>query len=184
MNKLGSPIFLLIYLISYTWYSQSLESISIGYFGEILVQPGVKIGANFKLTDFNKSNTNYVSTGVQVAAYTFPYDHTTLMANIASGFNWKKQHKKLWHYVGIGFGYAEQSKIESLTVNLGTGETENNRIWRTRWIPTVNYMARRDINDNFGIFGKLSYGVILSDIEESRAILFTEMGVNLFINSK
>ncbi|MCR9252463.1 MAG: hypothetical protein NXI20_18720 [bacterium] len=173
-----------IFLISGTISAQKLESVSIGYFGEILIQPGLKTGLNFNLKSLDDERNKWISGSTQIAFYSFPYDHTSLMANFESGYNWKKPDRKLGHYVGIGFGYAEQSKIESLTVNLGTGETENNRIWRTRWIPTVNYMARRDINESFGLFGKLSYGVVLSGIAESRAILFTELGVNLFINSK
>ena len=163
--------------------------ISIGYFGHLAYQPGMKIGAQFDLKSWKKGSEEaaitksfYVSP--QIGLYTYPTVHTSYLANADFGYKRVKSRSQKYWAFSIGLGFLNQSQITERRVNLNDGSKEKTRENWAWFLPTLNYEFGKSINEKIGWYGKLSSGLKMASTRETSMVLFTEIGLKFNLFSK
>ena len=163
--------------------------ISISYFGQFIVQPGLKIGTEFNLKNWENTSpktkiTNrqfYLSP--QVGYFNVPNVHSGLIFNVDVGYKKLRANPLSYSAFSIGLGYLAQSRVLTISTNLGTGEVDSRERETSSYaVPTVNYELGRAFSENLGWFGKVSLGSKLLSQKESEMVVFGELGVKFYLN--
>ena len=182
MKKLFS--FGILLAISMGVFSQNSKNIpiSIGYLGNLGYHPGLKVGTQFDLKNweteaekFTKLQSFYVSP--QVGFYVYPNVHTGYIVNADFGYKRIKNHKNKYSAFSIGLGFLNQSQIIERRVKLSDGSQEKIRENWGWFMPTLNYEFGKAINEKIGWYGKGSYGFKMASSRENAAVLFVELGL-------
>ena len=162
--------------------------ISIGYFGNNGIRPGLKIGTKLNLGAWQRSisektRINQVFLQPEIGFYTWPGVHTTFITNINFGFKKSKGMYQLYSAYSLGVGLINQSQIINIKVDLSDGSSTNVRDnWR--WVTsTLNYEFGKIYNNNIGWYGKLSGGYRFASKQPAAPIFFLEFGLTYRFSS-
>ena len=163
--------------------------ISAGYWANLGLHPGVKIGAEFPLKTLEKEKKNgkvatrTIYAGPQLGVYNRRRNNTNLLIGAEAGIKLQQQGKKPYSIFSVGAGYLGRSQINTLSFSLGDGSrTGVEREWRSYFLPTVGYSFGMDLNDNWGWYAKASTGYLLSPNYERSGIVFIEVGAKFYLH--
>ena len=161
-------------------------ALSLSYFGEYLIRPGVKVGASFNLGTLAGSQARekqwHWRLDPEFATYWRPDVNTNFLINTKGGLVQTSMEGKGASSVSIGLGYLLQSQIISETVSLGSGETEKNRQTRQYFLPTANYAFEKRFSIDWGWFIGYSIGMKISGTRESAMVMFLDCGTRYFLS--
>ncbi|MEO0728501.1 MAG: hypothetical protein AAFZ63_28430 [Bacteroidota bacterium] len=175
---------LLLFLTCYGLSAQSQAEglrIATGYFASFGVQPGGSISLDIPIGSFSKA---YVLRP-QVAVFTNPGNHYSVLTMVAMNRQWNKQKKERlrYHRLGLGLGYGLQFEQVGLSVNLGSGEVDaRDRVEYSYLFPHLTYGYGRWLGSCWGMYAQLSVGQQLGKDSKGSALLNTELGVFYQLN--
>ena len=157
---------------------------SFSYLGHLGFQPGVKVGLEMPLMGKPSSaSPEDMRTWIirpQAAFFTNPGDDQNLLINVETGIRMPISGKNAYRIISFGLGYLNQSKLQSFSVNLGNGQTDNKqRVSDHSLLPTLNYEYGWATHRKMSWFSKLSIGRRLFASNEDTMLLFLELGVKL-----
>ncbi len=157
--------------------------ISIGLISHAGWQPGVKIGTQFDLKNWEtetekltKLKSFYMRP--QLGFYIYPNTHIAYLVNADFGYKRVKDINQKYSAFSIGLGFLNQSQITERKVNLSDGNVEKTRENWAWFLPTLNYEFGKSINEKIGWYSKFSYGFKIASARENTAVIFIELGVN------
>lgn len=181
-------IFLL--LLCCVGFSQAQEQsrrlpITIGYFSQIVVQPGIKLGTELPLNvGLNVADRQWLLSP-QAGFFSNPGDDRNLVLNLEAGLRKKHSSKNHYNTYGLGLGYLRQAKVVSFAVNLGSGNTsDTERDSRGFFMPTLSHEWGWATHKKRSWYTKLSTGYRLFGPEENSLMLFAEIGIKLNWNTQ
>lgn len=161
--------------------------ISVSYFSFAAIRPGIKVGTQLNMRqwqteqDTAKINKSfYISP--QFGIYSWPNVYTSTLLNAEFGYKRQQVGKKSHWALGAGLGYLRQSDIQSLVVNLGSGDTDD-KIRETTgyFLPSVSGQFGSRLNNKMDWFTKITSGIRLAPDTESAFALFAEFGITYHI---
>ena len=164
-----SFVILSFLLLPATWVLGQDLALSTGYFGPYLMQPGIKVGAEF---DFGKI---YVSP--QLAYFSRLGNNTNGMVNLEAGFRKQKSDKKFFSTYSMGVAYLYQSELLSSIVALGSSAIENTRESRHYFIPSLNFGFGWSVKDRLDWYTKISGAWKIAADQEGQFLLLGELGL-------
>lgn len=159
--------------------------LSIGYFSNYGFQPGVKIGTQFHLKNwesehegkkgnFTKSKSYFINP--QIGFYSWIGNDINFLLNTEIGYQRIKSSKNTFSAISIGLGYLAESEVIAITYNLSDGSIkEKNRELRNHFLTTINYEFGKAINSKLAWYGKPSLGWKLSN--NSSMVVLIEAGL-------
>ena len=159
--------------------------ISISYFGQSAIHPGIKVGTAFKLKSWSASKGEKVKlrdlvVQPQFAIYTRVGYNTNYYFLTDLGYRMQTQDKRFYMIFSGGLGYLMQSEHLGFSVDLGSGDhTNKNREFRGYFIPTVSYELGGNIKPKLGWFTKVAMGRQFSGAKENSSVLFLDVGVKI-----
>ena len=182
-------IFFLPLLGTHLMSQADLSPISVGYFGNLGYQPGLKIGTQFDLRSWSKDSDDltirksfYISP--QVGFYVDPNVHTGYVITTDFGFKRVKGNEFKYYAFSLGTGLLIQSQITELKVNLSDGSKENTREHWAWFLSTLNIEFGNSITNNLGWYAKLSGGYKMAPSRGDAIVLFAEFGARFNLFSK
>ena len=194
--KKTTLIYALLFTSSLVFSQNKSEGlpISVGYFGNFLIQPGAKIGAQFSLnkweTEHEGKKGNYtkekrIFVSPQVAFFSRPGNNMNLLVNADIGYQRKKMNQGSYSAVSLGLGYLLESQVVSIVYNLSDGSIkEKIREPRNYFLPTINYEFGHAIDFKTNWYMKFSLGSKLSPNRERSGVFFIELGMRHFIGKE
>lgn len=157
------------------------SSYSVGYFGPIPNEPGLRLAVNFPIKSFEKSAL--ILNG-HIGSFNKKNDNFNALVGAELGWALQKPNSKNRHIFSLGSGYLLQSEVSEFSVNLQGKITVLERSLRHIFMPTVNYEYGRLVNDRIALFGKVSYGYRIAPTIENAGSLMWEFGVRFLLNKK
>lgn len=159
-------------------------SFSIGYLGEYLVNPGVKVGAQFNYHAWEKEKESkkgaytlyqnlYISP--QLGYYTRVGNHSNYYANLDIGY--QHQMRKIYTTYAIGLGYMLKDETLSKTVDLGSGQKSRVNEINHFFVPTFMYGLGGQLSGKLGWFVKGTVGAKIPKRAELDLLVLVELGV-------
>jgi len=185
-------ILLLMFLASVEVVAQEKESDptwSVSYLGHIGFQPGLKLGLEMPLmgqaTQVLPDEMRTWIIRPQVGYFTNPGDDQNWLINVEAGIRKPIAGKNAYRIFSFGLGYLNQSKMNSFSVNLGNGQTDNRqRVSDHFLLPTLNYEYGWATHRKVGWFTKVGLGRRSFGNHDS-FMLFAELGIKFkFKNDK
>ena len=173
---------LLFFFLSWKLYAQTpVQSprVIFGYHSQAGIQPGLKIGAEFSIKDWDSRTRSFnYFLNPNVAYYTWPGNDRNLYSHFEFGIGTRKERKKVRNAISLGAGYLLESQLISYSVNLGTGDlNDENREIRHYFVTTINYTWERKFSEVIDGYFKPSYGFRFGENDKTSALLFLELGV-------
>lgn len=169
-------------------FSQEKEiPISLAYFGNFAIQPGVKVGTELDFKYWEKESSPKIQKlfiSPQFAVFTRVRKNTNYFFNVNIGYKRQNKERKLYQSFSLGLGYLLQNELLSFSVNLGSGDiTDKNKELRHYFLPTINYELGGYIGQkrNFGWYSQYSLGSKIAPSRESSVVVFLEVGGKLFL---
>ncbi|MEL6865480.1 MAG: hypothetical protein AAFP19_13725 [Bacteroidota bacterium] len=162
-------------------------SLDIGYFSQAAIHPGSKLGITWTLEQweldipsgkdrFIRQNAFQISP--QIAYYVAPDNHRNFLLNVEMIYRFKKAHRRNFSAFSIGMGTLQRNRLQTFSVNLGSGETEEEQRERVGYfLPSLSYTLGRSFGQRIDGFTKFSYAYLLGAGEENSARLFFELGL-------
>ena len=168
--------------------SEQALPITVGYWGNLATQPGIKVGAQLTLKDWQKEKGDKVKgrklfVRPEIGVYNRHRNNTNLLVGAEAGIQLQREGRKFFHSVGLGLGYLGRSQILSIRFSLGDGSiVGKEREWRSYILTTLNYTFGSEITSRLAWYGKASVGPALSFTREPTTMAFLEVGlrINLF----
>ena len=166
--------------------AQAMEQdqfVSFSYLGHIGIQPGLRVGLEMPLIkpcpEKGVPKNNWVIRP-QAAFFTNPRDDRHLLVNAEVGLKKARRGKNNYQLISFGLGWLNQSKLESFSVNLGNGQTDNEQRASDHFLlPTLNYEYGWATHRKVSWFSKLGLGHRLLGNKEESLMLFLEIGLKL-----
>ncbi len=182
---LGLSILLLLFCLQSQNGANAQEvntrSISLGYFGPIPNESGLRLGVNLPIKTFEKSAL--VLNG-HVGSFNKKNDNFNVLLGAELGWSLQNPSSKNRHVFSLGSAYLLQSEVSEFSVNLQGKITVLERSLRHIFMPTVNYEYGRLVNDRLTPFGKISYGYRMASTIENAGSFMWEFGMRILLNSK
>ena len=161
--------------------------LTLGYFSNSFIHPGLKVGAQFKLKDWEQSERRSFQTfwSPQASFYSNLGNDRNLLFTAEGGIMTQKIGKKASHALSLGLGYLNESELLDVRVNLGSGDIENgDRDIRNYMLAMLNYSFDRQINERLSWYLKGSYAYRMANNGLSSALVFLDFGLKVRINGK
>ena len=161
--------------------------IRVSYFGSFLIRPGIKLGTEIQLKSWDgegakTSATRTLLLSPQLGLYNYPNTYTGFLVNTAALYKRQKAGKKKYLAFGGGLGVLRESVIESVSINLGSGDTDKkNRSGQFYFMPSLQYEWGGEISQQLGWFSTYTLGIKLAPNIESAMTGFVEVGVRYHI---
>lgn len=158
--------------------------ITIGYYGHFAIQPGIKVGTEFKSEGIRIGQRDWLISP-QFGFFSSPKDDNNLVINLESGFRKVNINKHRYNTFSVGLAYWRESKLTSFAVNLGSGNTESKeREGRGALLPTLSYTYGWGTHRNLSWYAKYSVGPAISGKRENVMAMFIELGIKFNLNRK
>ena len=123
------------------------------------VQPGARVAWRRGLRGWDGRRARVAWTaGADVAGYVRPANHASLWLDGATGLRWTRAANGRFRGVELGLATAFDRQTESLSVDLGSGETTATRTWRAHVVPTSTGRLGRTWDRGLGWFASASVG--------------------------
>ncbi|GEM_PF-6640651 len=162
-----------------TWSQSRPWDISVGYFGPIPFEPGIRIGVHTPLKQFENSA---VMLNLQAAYFFRNLDNSNILLGSEIGWRFKKDEKRNINTLSIGTAYLMQFEVTGFTVNLQGDVISRERELRHIFMPTFNYEYARLIGDHWAPYLKLGYGQKFSGTAVNSGVVLWEFGTRYLFN--
>ncbi len=158
------------------------QELSLGYLGQVVVQPGVELNADFVLQDTLLGQPKLQLRFGGGAGYFAQVDvHRSFLADGYVGI--ARHGKKLAHRLSLRAGYLRESELLEGSVNLGSGSIVNERREQHSFFLTqCGYRMSGRLSPILGWYGRFSYGLRFSGREQRRAMVFAGVGLTFKID--
>ncbi|MEL6180235.1 MAG: hypothetical protein AAFS10_14840 [Myxococcota bacterium] len=143
--------------------------VRLGAFAPYAIQPGGRLAAFYAFhldppdatldTDVLRTN---LFVGPEVAVFTRPQVHTSVLAGVLFGYRLLTQPRDRFHEFALGAAYLAEFQIVSLDVELATGDLTKNRELRNYLVPTVHYTFGRELSGVWGWYLDVAVGRMMS----------------------
>ena len=166
--------------------------IKAGYWGGFGYQAGFKVGAQPTLKAWTKTHEKRqlasmrrLFVGLNMGFYNRYRDHSNILVEAEVGFETRREGKKFYHGVSGSIGAMGRFQIVGINYDVGDGSISSiNRDGRTYSPVLLNYFLGKDIDETWGWYTKVSYGILLAerrflDLRESSGMIFFELGVKI-----
>ena len=198
LSPLRWAVFLLPFLLLGTtlWGQSEAKGIpiSIGYFSHAFVQPGVKLGTQLRLKQWNREATrkgtvversDELFLSPQIGFFTWPGNNLSGLVNLEAGYLLPHPKHRLYSAFSLGVGYLATFDRESITIGLGDGSTTAAAYNRRDFIvPTLNYELGKHLTSFVGLFVKGSLGQRISFTGNVATAIYLEIGAKFYLPSK
>ena len=168
--------------------------ISISYYGPYLIQPGLKIGTDLTLKNWQstreKGDNSFILDkklliSPQVGFFVRSGNNTNYFVNTEIGFKRHKISRKSYLAFWAGLGYQFQIEVLSFTVDLSTGETvaweKENRHY---FLSALSGEYGGHISPKIGWFSKYTIGIRTGGDIGTATLLAFELGAKIFLSKK
>ena len=183
---------LLLFLSTQLSGQQQTEGlpISIGYFGNFLIQPGVKIGTQFSIKNWQKEKTgkktftrsSSLLISPQLGLFTRIGDQTSFLLNGELGYKRQKLSGGLYTMFSAGLGYLSEHQIQSVKISLTDGRvTEKEWAQSSYFMPNLGFEFGHAFSPRLGWYNKYTYGLKINPDEESSTLFFVELGLRYYL---
>ena len=190
--KRNLPILLLMLMAcqSAAQQTEAKTSISIGFFGHGIFRPGVKIGADIPVKQWQPNALDQDRSGLQktlfispqLATYSRINFYSGILTNVEVGLHLQRESRKFYSTYTIGVGYLAHFEVNSITVNFDGDITNKKRELRNFVLPSTSVILGWDIGKRSSVFTGLRYGMQLSPTRERSGQFFFECGFRLHLN--
>lgn len=157
------------------------RSISIGYFGPIPFEPGLRLGINFLFKSFDNSA---LILNMHVGVFNKKNDNFNVLAGAELGWKLQPEGSKNLNVFSLGAGYLFQNEVTEFSVNLQGDITATKRTPRHIFMPTINYEYGRVMNERLTPFFKLSYGHRMASTIANSGSFMWEIGSRISLNNE
>ena len=177
---------LLLFLTSFS-FAQTEEGglpVSIAYFGNYIIQPGLKIGTRHTMKQWQgqASKSQQLLFSPQVGVYTRPGNNTNYVLNLEFGYHRQKAERKRHAVYSIGLAYLLQSNLVSRNVSLGSGDQDYTRASEHAFVPTIAYEFGALIKPQWRWYVKTAVGNKFRADQEGAMIIWLDFGLITTIN--
>ena len=182
---LGSLLLLLLAGTLQAQFLQGPAHFKAAYWGHFGFQPGLKIGADWSVTDFGKSEgtAHQLYLGPEVSVFTNPGFSTNLLLGADLSYRRQGAEKGFFQGFALGLGYLREFEVLSQTVNLSDGSiAEKERQGRGYLLPAVHYYMGKEISEQCEGYLKLGYGKRYGSELVNTGMLFVELGIRFSLN--
>ncbi|UTW63133.1 hypothetical protein KFE98_02965 [bacterium SCSIO 12741] len=160
-------------------------TLSLGYFGQGVIRPGVRLGLDFQLKSFSKEKVKGEVTktkrttffgGPHLAHYTRPSYYSNYLIEIRGGLERQTEGKGFYSALSAGLGYQLNLEVMSFDVDFSGRRSNIEREARHFFFPSLRYEAGYEIGRRWRVYLGLTYGVELSGSYEATSQGFLEGG--------
>ena len=181
-RRLISTLWVLLCLIHSVQAQESVQrkspSLSLGLTSQSLLQPGLRIGCEWKLNTWEvEDKIKSVFLRPEIAGYFRTDVHISYLMQVNGGYVRTKADKGSFSAWSLGLGYLHQSQVTEYRVALSDGSKEKMRQNWPWFLATINYEFGKNIGSDWSWYGRISPGTKISAERESAALLFIEWGV-------
>lgn len=174
----------------------STSSLDIGYFGQFLIQPGIRIGKSIPLQNRQKIRElgirDYDQRRILFLQPNLGYyqqfrTHRTLIFSVDVGYTFQKKKPKgyAFHSLALGLGYQLSADLASYSVSLSDGSiTDKNWVNRHAWLPTFSYTHGFPLQPQLSAYYRLILGQAFETSDRTAASLFAELGLRFYFTTK
>jgi|GEM_PF-1384471 len=160
------------------------RALSLGYYSQFAIQPGLKVGTDFILPTGNDHVKKWLLS-TQIGFFSNIGDDDNLVLNIEAGRRKTNSSKHVYHTFALGLGYRYQAKLNSFSTHLGSGKSsDKERIYKGYFLPTLSYEFGWNTHKEVAWFSKYAIGPTLSTQVESSLAMFLEIGIKISLISK
>lgn len=174
----------------------STSSLDIGYFGQFLIQPGIRIGKSIPL----QSRQKFQELGIRqynqarilflqpsLGYYQQFRTHRTLIFSVDVGYTFQKKRPKghAFHSLALGLGYQLSGDLISYSVSLSDGSITD-KDWENRQalLPIFSYTHGFPLQQQLSAYYRLILGQAFEFSDRSTASLFAELGLRYYFTTK
>lgn len=147
--------------------------ISIGYFGPIPFEPGVRIGFHIPVTTYDHSS---LMLNLNTAYFFRNRDNSNLLFGGELGWRLHKDESRNINTFSIGTAYVMQWEVTGFSVNLQGETVARERELRHQFLPTLSYEYARMIGDRWAPYFKLGYGYKFTTNAPNSGVALWELG--------
>lgn len=152
--------------------------ISLAYFSQVGIEPGLKISAELPIKALESEAKNkQLFVSPQIGFFVRPNHHTNVLLMGDIGIKKQKEGKSAFSTFSLGLGYWYQSQIQSLTVQLGDGSQSQNRTNNHYFLPTINYSFGSKLIANSNWYSKIGVGQRFGGSASSTTTVLLELGL-------
>ena len=172
------------------------SNLDIGYFGQFLIQPGIRIGKSIPLQSRQKFKElgihQYNQARILFLQPSLGYfqqfrTHRTLMLSVDVGYTFQKKKPKghTFHSLALGLGYQLGADLVSYSVSLSNGSlAEKNWMNRQALLPMLSYTHGFPLQQQLSAYYRLILGQAFEISDRSTASLFAELGLRYYFTTK
>jgi|GEM_PF-6513849 len=174
----------------------SNRSLDIGYFGQFLMQPGIRIGKSIPLQSRQKFQElgirQYDQTRTLFLQPSLGYfqqfrTHRTLIFSADVGYTFQKKKPKghAFHSLALGLGYQLSADLVSYSISLSDGSiTDKNWVNRQALLPMFSYTHGFPVQQQLSAYYRLVLGQAFEFSDRNTASLFAELGLRYYFTTK
>ncbi len=174
----------------------STSSLDMGYFGQFLIQPGIRIGKNIPLHSRQKFRElgirQYHQARILFLQPSLGYyqqfrTHRTLIFSVDVGYTFQKKKPKghAFHSFALGLGYQLSADLVSYSVSLSDGSiTDRDWVNRQALLPMLSYTHGFPLQQQLSAYYRLILGQAFEISDRSTASLFAELGLRYYFTTK
>ncbi|MFK8045901.1 MAG: hypothetical protein AB8B72_10435 [Crocinitomicaceae bacterium] len=160
--------FTIALLCSYSVFSQeklwSNNPLQVSYFGHFGLHPGIKLGTEFSVKNWEKERKNDKGIKLkqylispQIGFYTHPGNHSGLIVQAEFSKRTEKVDKRFYYSYGAGFGYVMQINPSDTYIFNDNGEiTEKNMTSRSYFMPSLHIETGLKLNSKMSVYNKIT----------------------------
>lgn len=187
--KPGLLALLLLTLCLHTHAQRTEEShipITIGYFGQLAVQPGIRVGTEFLLGSKDvqrdrkggmRNKTKHLYIAPQIAFYGQQLRHNSLLLNGEFGYRSRIAGGKLYGALGAGLGYLSKWTLTGLSVSLSDGRMTRNYERTGAFLPSLSGAFGGDLSERLGWYARGTFGWEIGAGRGTALTTFLELGL-------
>ena len=197
-SDVGSCAVLFVLALSMIWLQSAHaepptsvdSSIRIGVVAPYFVQPGLRAGGHFALTEDTVERnrrqrprliTRRIFVGPRLTWFTRINDHQSVALDVELGLSRMRNQSRLTSSFSLSLGYMRSAHITDLSVELGTGDVDRQWQARNHLLALFNYSIARNYERRTGWYAGLSFGRRMSYETADSAFFSIEAGVTLRI---
>lgn len=156
--------------------SAKIHSLSIAYFSQWVVQPGIKAGITIPV---KKVASDFFYVSPQAGAFFRPGNDRNLLVNADFGYRTAGKKPNSYSSVSVGLGFWSQSQQISSVAELGGSGSILKKTWEgyPSFLPSLNYEYGRQINSSLFWYLKPSFGARLQANEPPVLAMFLDLGL-------
>lgn len=155
----------------------------VGVFLPYLSQPGGRATASYEIrlsaseADGASAWSHKLFVGPELGVFTRPDSHTSALAGGGIGYRLQSPGRCCFYELSVGVAYIAERHIESLDVELATGEITENRTLRHHALPAAHATFGLELLGRWGWYIDAAVGQTLSPEVPSALFFAAETGV-------